>query len=156
MCKTKTLLHVVGCDYNSLGIRLSVRSQINKMSGQTSLTLEAENLTSCSCKYVLKKLFSFLNLHTLMHGRSLPFNPHLPADGSLAGDDVTLAVVLAEVSLQVADALTRQAVHAEVAGVADALRLPRPLVHLTLGVLVTRLELTGVSLVAWERKNQPK
>lgn len=39
-------------------------------------------------------------------------------------DDVTLAVVEAEVSPQLADALTGQTVHAEVACIADALRLP--------------------------------
>lgn len=65
----------------------------------------------------------------------------------MAGDDVTLAIVEAKVRLQLADTLAGEAVHAEVAGVAHALRLPRPLVHLTLCVLVTRLELTGVGLL---------
>lgn len=74
-------------------------------------------------------------------------NPHPPADGSLAGDDVTLAVVETKVRLQLADALAGEAVHAEVAGAAHALGLPRPLVHLALGVLVASLELTGVGLV---------
>lgn len=74
-------------------------------------------------------------------------NLHPPADGSLARDDVTLAVVEAEVGAQLADALAGQAVHAEVARVADALGLPGPLVDLALGVLVTGLELTGVRLV---------
>lgn len=80
-------------------------------------------------------------------------NLHPPADGSLARDDVTLAVVEAEVSPQLADALTGQTVHAEVACVADALRLPRPLVDLTLCILVTGLEFTGVRLVAWKEKH---
>lgn len=81
-----------------------------------------------------------------------PHNPDPPADGSLVGDDVTLAVIEAKVGLQLTDALTGQAVHAEIAGVTDTLRLPRPLVHLTLGVLVTRLELTRVCLVSWKMK----
>ena len=81
-------------------------------------------------------------------------NLHPPADGALAGDDVTLAVVEAEVRLQLADALAGQAVHAEVAGVAHALRLPRPLVDLALGVLVAGLELAGVGLVAWRRQRR--
>lgn len=79
-------------------------------------------------------------------------NPHPPADGSLARDDVTLAVVKAEVSPQLADALTGQTVHTEVACVADALRLPRPFVDLTLRILVTGLEFTGVRLVTWKKK----
>lgn len=66
-------------------------------------------------------------------------------------DDVTLAVVEAEVSPQLADALTGQTVHAEVACIADALRLPWPLVDLTLRVLVTGLEFTGVRLVTWKK-----
>lgn len=77
-------------------------------------------------------------------------NPHPPADGSLAGDDVTLAVIEAKVSLQLTDTLTGQAVHAEIASITDTLRLPGPLVHFTLRILVTRLELTGVSLVTWK------
>lgn len=81
-------------------------------------------------------------------------NPHPPADGSLSRDDVTLAVIEAEVCLQFTDALTGQAVYAEVASVTDALCLPRPLVHLTLRVLVARLELTGVGLVTWLLKRQ--
>lgn len=51
-------------------------------------------------------------------------NPHPPADGSLARDDVTLAIVETEISLQLADALTGQAVHAEIASIADTLRFP--------------------------------
>ena len=94
------------------------------------------------------------NSHTLFLAHTLTQitspNPHPPADGSLAGDDVTLAVIEAKVRPQLADALTGQAVHAEVAGVADALPFPRPLVHLTLGVLVTGLEFTGVGLVTWK------
>lgn len=74
-----------------------------------------------------------------------PLNP--PADGSLARDDVTLAVIEAEVSLQLTDTLTGQAVHTEVSSVTDALCLPRPLVHLTLCKLIAGLELAGVCLV---------
>ena len=74
---------------------------------------------------------------------------HIPADGPLARDDVTFAVIEAEVGPQLADALARQPVDAEVSSGAHALGLASPPVHHTLCILVTRLELTGVGLVAW-------
>lgn len=76
--------------------------------------------------------------------------PCPPADGSLAGDDVTLAVIEAKVCLELTDALTRQAINAEVTRVTNTLRLSRPLVHFTFCVLVARLELAGVCLVTWK------
>lgn len=91
--------------------------------------------------------YSDLLLHFPARTRITSPNPHPPADGSLAGDDVTLAIIEAKVSLQLTDALTGQAIHAEVASIADTLRLARPLVHLTLCIFITCLELTGVSLV---------
>lgn len=55
-----------------------------------------------------------------------------PAYSTFARYDVTLAVIEAEVFLYVARAPTGQAVHADVAGVAHALRLACPLVHCAL------------------------
>lgn len=134
---------------------------INIQLCKPALNLEAKNPSSCvNCNNIFEKLFSFCDeapasqtcklRHFPARTQITSPNPHPPADGSLAGDDVTLAVIEAKVSPQLTDALTRQAVHAEVASVADTLRLPRPLVHLTLRVLITRLELTGVSLVTWK------
>lgn len=83
-----------------------------------------------------------------------PFDrpPLLPADGALSRNYVTFAIIEAEVVLDVTDALTRQAVDAYVAWVTHALRLPRPLIHLTPGELVTGLELTGIGPLTWQRK----
>lgn len=47
-----------------------------------------------------------------------------PADGSLTRNYVTLAIVEAEICLQLTDTLTGQAVHTEVPRVTNALRLP--------------------------------
>lgn len=77
-----------------------------------------------------------------------------PADGAFARQDITFAVIQAEVLLQITDALTREAVHAQVAGVAHALGLPRPLVDHAPGELVTGLELAGIGPVTWETENQ--
>lgn len=78
-----------------------------------------------------------------------PDNKNLlrPADGALARDDVTFAVIEAEVGLNLAHALTRQTVHTQVSGVAHTLRLARPPVDHAPGELVTGLELTGVGPV---------
>lgn len=70
-----------------------------------------------------------------------------PADGALARDDVTFAVIEAEVGLNLAHALTRQTVHAQVSGVAHTLSLARPPVDHAPGELVTGLELTRVGPV---------
>lgn len=117
----------------------------------TAITLE--NLFS-----VMWRSPSLANLQTQTlfptHKQITSPNPHPPADGSLARDDVTLAVIEAEVSLQLTDTLTGQAIHAEVASITDALRFPRPFVHFTLRIFVACLELARVGLVAWKLQTQ--
>lgn len=71
-----------------------------------------------------------------------------PADGALAGDDITFSIVEAEVVLHVTDALTRQTVHAQIAGVTNTLGLTGPLIDHTPGKLVARLKLTWICSVA--------
>lgn len=68
----------------------------------------------------------------------------LPADGAFARNDVAFAVIKAEIVLNFTDALTRQAVDAQIACVAHTLGFTRPLVHHTPGKLVTGLELAGI------------
>lgn len=72
-----------------------------------------------------------------------------PADGALAGNDVTFAIIEAEVFLQLADTHARQSIHAQVASIAHTLGFAWPAVHHTLGELVACLELTRISLVTW-------
>lgn len=94
-----------------------------------------------------KKVGDFCSTVFVTHNQFM-YTPS-PADGALASDDVTLAIVEAEVELQLADAPTRQTVHAQVPGGTNTLRLPGPAVHQTPGEVVTRLELTGVRPVTW-------
>lgn len=72
-----------------------------------------------------------------------------PADGALAGNDVTFAIIEAEVFLQLADTHAWQSIHAQVASIAHTLGFAGPAVHHTLGELVACLELTGICLVTW-------
>lgn len=53
----------------------------------------------------------------------------LPTDGPLPGAYVTLAIVEAEVWLQITNAVARQPINAEVARIADTLSLPTPAIH---------------------------
>lgn len=71
----------------------------------------------------------------------------LPAYGALPGADVALAIVQAEVGLQITDAVARQPIDAQVAGIADTLSLPTPAIHQALGELIAGLELAGICLL---------
>lgn len=53
----------------------------------------------------------------------------LPTDGPLPRAYVTLAIVQAEVWLQVTNAVAWQPINAEVARIADALSFPTPAIH---------------------------
>lgn len=71
----------------------------------------------------------------------------LPANGALPRADVALAIVQAEVWLQITNAVARQPIDAQVAGIADTLSLPTPAIHQALGELIAGLEFAGICLL---------
>lgn len=144
ICKQKTC---TGKRPSSLG-SLTVNESENKIFLLSfSFFLLSHGLGFQNCARAIQKKASHVVYSILFQRHVNHRDADPPADGSLTGDYVTLAIVEAEVCLQLADALTGQAVHTEVPRVADALRLPRPPVHFALCILVARLEFTRVSLI---------